>query len=40
MYFIDFNKPLLSQYGEILLPEQPSLIPDRLSKIIEFESAD
>jgi len=40
MYFIDFNKPLLSQYGEILLPEQPSLIPDRLSKIIEFQSAD
>ena len=33
MYFIDFNKPLLSQYGEIPLPK-PSPIPDRLSKII------
>ena len=39
MYYIDFNKPLLSQFGEILLPE-PSLIPDRLSKIIELELVD
>ena len=39
MYFVDFNKPLLSQYGEIALPE-PSPMPDRLSKIIEFEPAD
>jgi hypothetical protein len=39
MYFIDFNKPLISQYGEFLLPE-PSHIPERLSEIIIFETAD
>jgi len=39
LYFVDFNKPLLSQYGEILLPE-PSSMPDRLSRIIEFEPVD
>jgi hypothetical protein len=39
MYFIDFRKPLLSQYGEIWLP-QPSPMPERLSKIIPFEPVD
>jgi len=39
MYFIDFRKPLLSQYGEIWLP-QPSLMPERLSKIIPFEPVE
>lgn len=39
MYFIDFRKPLLSQYGEIWL-SQPSPMPERLSKIIPFEPVD
>jgi hypothetical protein len=39
MYFVDFHKPLLSQYGEILLTE-PSLLPNRLLEIIEFEPVD
>lgn len=39
MYFIDFSKPLLSQFGEILLLE-PSPMPDRLLEIIEFEPVD
>lgn len=39
MYFIDFCKPLLSQYGEILLPE-PSTMPERLSGMIQFETVD
>jgi len=39
MNFIDFCKPLLSQYGEITLPE-PSSMPERLSKIIPFEPVD
>jgi len=39
MYFIDFNKPLLTQYGKIELCE-PSPMPDRLSKIISFEPID
>ena len=36
MYFIDFGKPLLSQYGEIKLPN-PTPMPDRLARIIDFE---
>lgn len=39
MYFIDFTKPLLSQYGEIPL-SCPSIIPDRLSNIIKYEPVD
>ncbi len=39
MYFIDFCKPLLSQYGEITLPE-PTSMPERLSKIIPYEQVD
>lgn len=39
MYFIDFNKPLLSQYGEIQL-SIATPIPDRLLKIIDFEPVD
>jgi len=39
MYYIDFNKPLLSQYGEIILTN-PINIPERLLKIIDFEAID
>jgi hypothetical protein len=39
MYYIDFSKPLLSQYGELLLPE-PSPMPERLSGVIIFENVD
>ncbi|MCL2679184.1 MAG: hypothetical protein FWF18_02705 [Dehalococcoidia bacterium] len=35
MYFVDFNKPLLTQYGEVLL-EKPIYMPERLLKIIDF----
>ena len=35
MYFIDLNKPLISQYGEIQLTNL-SPVPDRLLKIIKF----
>lgn len=39
MYYVDFNKPLISQYGEIHLTK-PAPMPERLSGIIEFEPAD
>lgn len=39
MYFVDTDKPLLSQFGEILLPN-PSALPERLSEIIEIDDED
>ena len=36
MYFLDFDKPLLSQFGEISLPE-PTALPERLKNIIEID---
>jgi len=39
LYFVDFNKPLSSQYGDLVLPT-PSSMPERLAKIIEFEPVD
>lgn len=39
LYFVDFNKPLSSQYGDLVLPT-PSPLPERLAKIIEFEPID
>jgi hypothetical protein len=39
MYFVDFDKPLSSQYGDIVL-SPPSHVPERLLKIIEFEPVD
>ena len=39
MYFVDVSKPLLSQFGEIMLHE-PTSMPERLSKIIKFEPVD
>ena len=39
LYFTDFTKPLLTQFGVIKLPE-PSPMPDRLAEIIEFIPAD
>ena len=39
MYFVDVNKPLISQYGEVIL-STPTSMPERLVKIIDFEPAD
>jgi len=39
LYFVDFDKPLLSQFGEHQLPVE-SPIPDRLKNIIVFELPD
>ena len=39
LHFVDFDKPLLSQFGELWLPLE-SPIPDRLKKIIKYEPVD
>jgi hypothetical protein len=39
MYCIDFNKPLLTQYGNVSLIK-PTRIPERLINIIEFIPVD
>ena len=39
LYFTDFTKSLLTQFGVIKLSE-PSPMPDRLAEIIEFIPAD
>jgi len=39
LYFVDFNKPLTTQYGDIILPPAADM-PERLSEIIEFEPVD
>ena len=39
MYFVDVNKSLTSQYGEVIL-STPTSMPERLVKIIDFEPAD
>ena len=38
-HYLDFNKPLISQYGLIKLKNVTEL-PERLSKIIEYEPID
>ena len=38
MYYVDINKPLISQFGETLLSE-PTSMPERLVRIIDFEPA-
>ncbi|WP_289056196.1 hypothetical protein [Carboxylicivirga marina] len=38
-HYLDFNKSLISQYGLIKLKQEIDL-PDRLSKIIEYEPID
>lgn len=39
MYFLDFDSPLLSQFGEIKL-SSPTPMPERLKDIIVFEEVD
>lgn len=39
LYFLDFSRPILTQFGEVKLP-QPTDIPDRLKQIISFENVD
>lgn len=39
MHFVDFNKPLLSEFGELAL-SSPSPMPERLLKVITFEPVD
>ena len=39
LYFIDFDRPLMTPYGDIRLPA-PTEMPERLSNIIQFEEAD
>lgn len=38
-HYLDFNKPLICQYGLINI-KQATDLPDRLSKIIEYEPID
>jgi len=39
MYFLDFDAPLITPFGEVKLPS-PTPMPSRLSRIIEFEPSD
>jgi hypothetical protein len=39
LYFVNFDKPLSTQFGGIQLPEE-SPMPERLRKIIKFEPVD
>ncbi len=39
LFFIDFNKPLSSQFGDMPL-SNPTSMPDRLSQIVEFEPVE
>ena len=39
LHFVDFEKPLLSQFGELWLPAE-SPIPDRLKIIVKYEPVD
>lgn len=39
LYFLDFNTPLITPYGELKLPD-PTSMPLRLSRIIDFEECD
>jgi hypothetical protein len=39
LYFIDFNKPLITPFGNVRLP-RPTMMPARLKDIISFEDAD
>ena len=36
LYFVNFDKPILTQFGKIQLPKETP-IPNRLEKIISFE---
>ena len=39
LYYVDFSKPLLSQFGSIILPS-PAPIPERLQKTLDFNEVD
>lgn len=39
LYFIDFNKPLITPFGNVSLP-RPTTMPARLKDIINFEDVD
>ena len=39
LYFLDFSRPILTQFGEVKLP-QPVAMSDRLKQLISFEDVD
>lgn len=39
LYFVNLNRPLLTPFGKVNLP-QPTLMPERLKAIITFEEVD
>lgn len=39
MYFLNFDTPLITPFGKLKLPD-PTPVPSRLSRIIDFEEVD